>query len=128
MYFFIRKITDASLIAIAKSTLDYSILILMDARDLVVTSYVVHSSLYPSYELSSGPSIPPIRSDKYNAWLEELYLISTDNDKYDDYGDDDDDVVCTVHACSQSVTPPRISIYIYTYIVRTSDHFVYMIL
>jgi len=37
-------------------------------------------------------------------------MTKTDNDKHDDNGDDDNDVVYTAHACSLSVTTPRISI------------------
>ena len=46
-----------------RTALDYSYLILMNAMNSVMMSYVMNSVLYLSYELPSCPSIPPFRSD-----------------------------------------------------------------
>ena len=74
----------------------------MDAIDLAVIFYMVISTLYLSYELSSCPSISPFRSVLYIKLYNSLNTIygknnnihsvvsSTDDVRYDDDDDDDD--------------------------------------
>jgi len=54
----------------------------MIAIVLVVISYVMNSSLYLTYELSSSPSIPPFRSDKYIKLYNSLNMINGKNNIY----------------------------------------------